>query len=219
METILVFRRSTFLAAITLLFSGASCLVTGSQREAPDTSWAIDLAGKTGKINSKLSEADLIRVYGPGNVTRGTLDVGEGETMPATIVFANLPHRRLEIAWKDEPGRKLPARIQIEGNQTLWHTTQGITLGTSLKTLEKLNGKPFLLAGFGWDYSGTVTSWDQGRLEQGLKNIVLRLAPPARNEIPSADEESVEGDKNFPSAQPAMQRINPVVYQIIWLVN
>jgi hypothetical protein len=185
----------------------------------PDNSWVIDLDGKIGKINSKISEVDLIQMYGPKNVSHGTLELGEGETMPATILFANLPQRRLEIAWKDEPGGKLPARIQMEGERSLWHTTQGITLGTSLKALEKLNGRPFLLAGFGWDYSGTVTSWNQGHLEQGLKNIVLRLAPSARNEIPSEDEEGVEGDKDFPSTHPSMQKINPIVYQLIWLLK
>jgi hypothetical protein len=184
-----------------------------------DTSWAIDPANKIGKISSKITEADLMQIYGRKNVTHGTLDVGEGETMSATIVFANLPQRRLEIAWKDEAGRKFPARIQIEGKSSLWHTTQGITLGTSLRTLEKMNGKPFLLAGFGWDYSGTVTSWNQGNLEQGLKNVVLRLAPSTRNEIPSEEEKRVEGDKDFPSAHPSMQKIDPTVYQLIWLFD
>ena len=215
----LILRRALFMAAIALLVLGAGVLLPGGHSEVPDASWTIDLDGKIGKINSKISEADLIRIYGPKSVIQGTLDVGEGETMPATIIFASLPQRRLEIAWKDEPGRKLPARIQIEGNKSLWHTTQGITLGTSLKTLEKLNDKPFLLAGFGWDYSGTVTSWNQGHLEQSLKSIVLRLAPPERNEVPSKDEEGVEGDGNFSSAEPSMQKINPVVYQIIWLFN
>jgi hypothetical protein len=212
-------RHTPFLAAIALLISGACFLLFGSEPQISDTSWTIDLDGKIGKINSKTSEADLVRNYGSKNITRGTLDVGEGETMSATIVLARFPQRRLEIAWRDEPGKRFPARIQIEGDKSLWHTTQGITLGTSLKTLEKLNGKPFLLVGFGWDYSGTVTSWSQGRLEQGLKNIVLRLGPTTRDQLPSADEESVEGDRNFPSDQPGMQKINPTVYQIIWLFH
>jgi hypothetical protein len=212
-------RRKPLLAAMTLITLGAAFLLPGSHSEVPDTNWAIDLDGKIGKINSKISEADLLKMYGPKNVTHGTLDVGEGETMPATIIFASLPQQRLEIAWRDEPGRKFPTRIQIGGKKSLWHTTQGITLGTSLKILEKLNDKPFLLAGFSWDYSGTVTSWNQGHLEQGLKNVVLRLAPPEESEASSKDEESVLGDGNFSSADPSMQKINPVVYQLIWLFN
>ena len=39
-----------------------------------------------------------------------------------------------------------------------------MTLGTRLGRLTQLNGRPFTLSGFGWDYAGTVISWNGGRL-------------------------------------------------------
>jgi hypothetical protein len=49
--------------------------------------------------------------------------------------------------------------------KSLWRTTYGITQGTTLLELERINRKPFRLAGFDFDYSGTVLSWESGLLE------------------------------------------------------
>ena len=202
------------IAVFLSLASGA--LICGQKTDSLSR-WIVDRDDKVGAISSKTTEGALVRMYGRKNVTHGTLDIGEGETMPATILFADIPLQRLEIAWKDEPARTLPARIQIQGEKSLWKTSQGITLGITLKSLEKLNGGSFTLAGFGWDYSGTVTSWNKGRLEGDMKNVVVRLGPAVSSETPSADEESVEGDAEFPSSHSSMQKVNPKVYQLIWL--
>jgi hypothetical protein len=90
-----------------------------------------------------------------------------------------------------------------------------------LRELERLNGKPFQLAGFGWDYSGTVTDWNGGGLERVLNScsrVLLRLEPRYSPTGPTAEqqklEEEVGGDRDFPSGNPAMQQLNPVVYAI-----
>ena len=86
--------------------------------------------------------------------------------------------------------------------------------------LERINRKPFRLAGFDWDYSGTVLSWNSGVLEgvfgsEGRKKVFLRLiystdpAPP--------EHRAVQGDRSFSSGHPAMQKINPHVYQMIFI--
>jgi hypothetical protein len=47
---------------------------------------------------------------------------------------------------------------------------------SALRQLRKLNGKPFVLLGIGWDYSGTVVSWEGGKLKR-LDSPGLILLP------------------------------------------
>lgn len=180
--------------------------------------WFIDAAGNGGAITRTTTEAELIRHYGAKNVTRDVMNVGEGQTQPATILFPNDPERKIAISWKNEEGRQNPVRVQIDGDSSKWHTFGNVTLGTSLKELERLNEGPFVLSGFGWDYSGTVTSWNKGKLEPvfGHGHVWLRLDPVGKNVDSSTDYTTLLGEGDFSSAISAMQKLNPRVYQIIW---
>lgn len=64
-----------------------------------------------------------------------------------------------------------------------WKTPQGVSIGTTLKELEKLNGGPFKLAGFAWDYEGAIISWEEGKMsrvfDRGKTYLRLRQARPA----------------------------------------
>lgn len=46
--------------------------------------------------------------------------------------------------------------IRLRGERSRWKTKAGITLGTSLKTLAKINVLPFCFGGFERDYSGML---------------------------------------------------------------
>jgi hypothetical protein len=155
-----------------------------------------------------------VRVYGSENVKQERIDIGEGETVPGTVLFPGDSTRRLEIIWSDSTGRRLPQRLILRGDSTRWSVAEGITLGTTLEELERLNGRPFTLAGFGWDYSGVVTDWRGGRLATPLGCCVkLYVVPP-----PSAQSDpaynSVLGDRDYASDLPAMHRLKPTVQQI-----
>ncbi len=45
-----------------------------------------------------------------------------------------------------------------------WHTESGVSLGTSLKQLERLNGRAFQIEPWGSDVGGNITSWRGGKL-------------------------------------------------------
>lgn len=93
-------------------------------------------------------------------------------------------------------------------------------MGTSLKELERMNGRPFLLAGFAWDYSGTVTSWKKGALTKNFEtdgHVILRLDSPRSNAVAEAEYNEVLGDRDYPSNNSVMQKLNPRVYQVVWL--
>lgn len=168
-------------------------ILTLGQSE-PDP-WLILLSGEKGVIGAHTTRQVLVRTFGAANVIDKDIDVGEGETEPGTVLFPKDPQRLIEILWKDA-GKTTPASGQIEGSKSRWRAAHNISLGTSLKELERLNGRPFHLAGFGWDYSGTVLSWDEGSLAAefngGNGRLLLRLDAPSDSHVP--EEETVSGN-------------------------
>ncbi len=199
---------------IALVFAAAA---TARPAAANDDPWLIVAGTNAGPITPTASEADLAAIFGAGNVRPGEVEIGEGVREPGTIIFPDDPERRIEILWHDTAARRRPARLQITGHRTLWHFAQAISLGTSLKQLETLNGNPFYLTGFGWDYGGTVLSWEGGALATALGGgyALLRLTPdyatPGEGEL----SDRVSGDRDFRSDDPVMQAIDPTVDQII----
>jgi hypothetical protein len=179
--------------------------------------WLIVPGGQSGAIKRNTTHADLTRIYGRENVTEGEVNVGEGELERGTILFPNDPNKTLNVLWKDET-KIAPRRIQITGERSQWTTIYGITLGTSLKELERLNRRPFRLLGFGWDYSGAVSSWSDGELAgccEPQSGIYIRLIPQPRDNERSSLQRQVLGDREYSSGHPAMQELNPRVYQIV----
>jgi hypothetical protein len=196
--------------------------------QIPDAnSWTISADGRSGAITVTTTESDLQRIYGSQNVNNGEVYLGEGVVESGTVVFPNDPMKRIEVLWVDAE-KRVPKSVYVGGihnaghaDKTLWRTTYGITLGSTLLELERINRKPFQLAGFDFDYSGTVLSWNRGVLEgvfgsDGRKTVFLRLiysdpAPP--------EHRAVQGDRSFSSGHPAMQKINPHVYQMIFIFH
>lgn len=145
-----------------------------------------------GPITAKTTRADLVKAFGAANVKDARIHLGEGETTPGVIVYPKDPKRRLEITWVKS---RRVGDIRFSGRSSVWHTADGITLGTTLAQLQKLNGVPFKFTGFGWDYGGTVLSWEKGKLETSLKDVWLTLDP-----ISEGPYEGVTGDGEFLSS-------------------
>jgi hypothetical protein len=169
--------------------------------------------GRSGPITLETSEAELRQRHGASSVNSTRIQIGEGETEPGTVLYPNDSLRRAEVLWQDTSARRRPSRVILRGSRSQWQVPRGISLGTSLQELERLNGRPFTLAGFGWDYAGVVTDWRGGALDTTLAGIKLYLDPgPAQYE--SAPYSQVLGDRDYSSALPAMQQLNPRVAQI-----
>ncbi len=172
---------------------------------------------RVGDINPNSSEADLKKSYGDAEVIGFEVPLGEGETKPGTVVFPNDSKKRIEILWIEPNTKRNPERIQISGRDSIWHTAEGISIGTDLKKLEKINGKPFGLAGFNWDYAGTVLSWKGSIMEKPFQEkgrVLLRLIPSEKFKR-TPDILKVSGEKEILSSHHLMQKMNPSVYQII----
>jgi hypothetical protein len=156
----------------------------------------------------------LRRAFGSANVKAERIDIGEGETVPGTVLFSADSTRRLMIIWSDSTARRLPRRLILRDDSSRWSVAEGITLGTTLEELEKLNGRPFTLAGFGWDYAGVVMDWRGGKLATPLgRSVKLYLVPPSSAQSDPAYN-SVLGDRPYASDLAAMRRLKPTVRQI-----
>jgi hypothetical protein len=181
--------------------------------------WLLTL-GADSAITASTSEQDLIRRYGSQNVQDKSVDTGEGDIEPVTILYPNDLKRKLTIQWKDPGTRQNPSFLTITGRTSLWHSVHAISLGTSLKQIELINNKPFVLEGMGVEYSGTVVSWEGGTLDRDLKSngrVVLRLdhTGPLTGAQRQANDK-LQGDRPFSSNNPAMRDYKPLVYEIIW---
>ena len=186
-----------------------------SQATAPTVGveWMIVPNRSVGPLTRESSEAQLKQRYGPEMVSSARIQIGEGETMAGTVLFPGDSLRTAEIIWTDSVSRRSPARFILRGSRSMWQTAEGISLGTTLQELERLNGRPFMLAGFGWDYGGVVTDWGGGTLESALGDVKLYL-DPGSEQYQSAPYSQVLGDRDYSSALRPMQQMNPKVSQI-----
>ena len=58
------------------------------------------------------------------------------------------------------------------GKISRWHAVYGISLGSSLSELERLNGRPLIVGGFGTDKPGWVLSWRAAVLSKNSRLLV-----------------------------------------------
>jgi hypothetical protein len=117
------------------------------------------------------------------------VDIGEGEMQSGTFLFPKDPQRQIEMLWKDPDNKTVPESAQIWGKKSFWHGVHGITLGTSVSELERLNGRPFrfALTNDGMDMAEETISWQGGRLEkefQGNGRIILEIESSPTKTLP-----------------------------------
>lgn len=204
----------------------AASISSCTDRSAHD--WLIEPGVRVGPVTARSSEVDLLQLLGKEKVKQSEVHIGEGELVPGTLLYPDDPDKLMEILWKDQGARRNPARIFISGDRSLWHTAEGIRLGTTLIQIEKLNGGPVRMVGFGWDYSGTVVDGAGGKLKflgtdegpsRGItgRTLLLRLNPSPSDLEKLASEEyrTVRGDVDLRSDNGVLQKLNPRVYQLL----
>lgn len=126
---------------------------------------------RIGPIKADTSEAQLIQMFGANSMVRSRHYLGTEKYEEVTRLFAG-GWATVQIHWADN-FRKI-RHVIITGKYAPWRTRQGITIGTTLAELQKLNGKPFLISGFSHHFGGRVISWNNGKLSETVK---VRLAP------------------------------------------
>ena len=131
---------------------------------------------RVGPIVASAKEEDLLQLFGPEQVQRRTIYVAEGTEKRDVSVIYPYSVNEIILFWQDNQYGKVLSQAWVKKDGTSWRTAEGITVGTPLAELNRLNGQPFRIVGFGWDYGGYIPVRQEGRLIQ-QKGLCLRLAP------------------------------------------
>jgi hypothetical protein len=214
---------SATICLVTVGCAGALLCFATTYAQEPPSDWLIVPGERVGPITATTSEAMLETLFGARHVEQVDVYLGEGFTEPGAVVYPGTPMRKIEIVWRDT-ARAGVKEVRLTGDSSIWETAEGISLGSTLKEIERLNGYPFRLLGFDWDYGGTITDCGRGRLDMvgcadrdGVSqepSVVLRLRPSVEGRE-RRELRQVLGDREFSSGHPAMQALDPGVYQMI----
>ena len=206
-----------------LLILTIACL-PGTHAWPPDaqvTAQPVRLLSCAHTFAADVTAGRLREQFGTAEVVTEEIAFPEGAHEPGTVLFPHSPRDRIMIVWKHRHDQRMPRGVFIHGDKSTWRTISGLTLGLHLRTLEKMNRRPFRLTGFAWDYDGTVMSWSGGALAASGSpdcGVRARLRPDA----PEGSDDrrrsywQVLGAREFSSGHPAMQTLNPTVYEV-WL--
>ncbi len=160
-----------------------------------------------------IGEAGLVARYGREQVRRAGVVGWDDGPQDGAVVFPDQEDLKLELIWAD-PGKTIDSIRAIGGR---WRSPDGIAVGMDLKTIEQRNGWPFRLSRFaGEGYPGQVLSWGNGRykiIADDTCGVRIYLIPGegARTSGPRLPFYQRE----FSSGHPAMQALNPRVYQLL----
>ena len=205
-----------------LLFAGTFAVVAMAHASGPSLqpTPAASLSFSCSTFPSGATEADLVAKFARNNVTTALVPWGgaEGESNEGTVLFSGTPDAKVQIYWRDRAGRRQPEWVSVFGAASRWPTRGGISLGTSLTTIEKLNERPFRLLGFANDVEGTVMTWSGGKLESQDSpdcRVRVRLRPESVSAtLPLEQLQQVQGERELPSDDAAMRALNPTVYEL-----
>lgn len=201
-------RKSFFLSIAFVFVAGATTAA------AQNNDFLIVPGERVGRITGDASERSLRALYGDDRVQSVLVGRGEGFVCRGSRVLFD-DGEYLEITWLDTESKASPDAVHIRGAR--WRTGNGIGLGVSLRKLEEINGKPFRLMGFDWDYGGAVISWDGGSLEQTAGDSILALTPNTEDRVRAtpAENTQVSGEREFSSGHPVMQKLNPRLGRLV----
>jgi hypothetical protein len=172
--------------------------------------FAADLACDP-SITAKTTLADLQKTYGTANVITGDVDGPEGTTMSATTIFPKDEAKTFIVYWWDEEKHERLSGYTIAASGT---GPGGLKVGMSIKDVQAINGKPFKLSGFYWDYGGNA-NFEGGKLASLPDNCFVNVTfnpsiDPPNDKISTA----ISGEKDLMSNMKEFAIVKPVVQSI-----
>ncbi|MBX9399708.1 hypothetical protein K4L06_00185 [Lysobacter sp. BMK333-48F3] len=162
-----------------------------------------------GALAPDVGPEQLRRLFGAANVKiDDTLPGPEDESFRGVVLFDGDPTRRAVLHYQDEKKLRGLAVVEVREPTTRWRLDNGVAIGQSLAELVRRNGKPIRFSGLDWDYGGTVTDWNGGKLGSGEGDAVMRHArldvqpQPGRDDgvgaVPTGDSEYASDDPKYP---------------------
>ncbi len=197
-------RRLPFAAALLLAGSLSATAQSAADTQSNYQQQKRDALACDGPFAKDSSHAKLVAAFGAKNVTFKDVDAAEGAKEKATVLFDEDPTKRIVVFWHDGKARSRPSMINVSA-PSLWVGPGGVGNGMKLADLEKLNGKPFKLTGFGWDGGGFVREFEARLNPAGGCNLVVRFEPGIANPLPPRYAE-ITGDKVIISNNKLLRR-------------
>ena len=153
-----------------------------------------------GLITSSTTKSALNKLYDKENIREYVIFSYEGIDIKGTEVIFDNTADNITIEWND--GNLTPKIIRIENPNSNWKTKEGVGIGSTIKEVEKANGKPFTIYGYEIDkyLAGTVKNWNSGNL-QGL-NLQFKIT----KEIPGEVYMKMMGDRGILSNNPLLEK-------------
>ncbi len=219
--------RQLTLAVIAALLG---CRPRAGQSSQDPTLFRVVPGQQFGAVAPTTSHADLVRVFGAGNVHQSRVQCAEGscDEPGTTVVVPGCPDT-LEVFWEDTVALSRPSVVTAavsfgqygDSVRGCWRTEQGLGIGTTLQELEGFNAAPFQVAPLGeWDYAGYVGPWLGGRLANLLDaasgpRIGLRVDFITNRDLTRVQYDSLSGRNrdSLRSDEPLLRRLNPRVVE------
>ena len=145
----------------------------------------------------------LAHRFGKDNVRIGEVPGAEGQRVDGVVLFPDDPARRAYLYFEDAQRNAGLSLVRVLDDGSRWRLDNGIGIGTPLSQLVAMNGKPIRFYGLDWDYGGTITDWNGGRLDPRNDPVRRNLALDARADIgerayPAGDGEFASDDPKYP---------------------
>jgi hypothetical protein len=154
------------------------------------------LGERVGPIKMGMTLANLKALLGK-KVKVTKLDGPEGTVIEGAKAFAGTD-RELEIMFNPEGSKKEIFDIVVVGKA--WIFENGLKKGLTMTAIEKINGGPYKISGFGWDYGG-FADFEGGKL---AGNVSVRF-DTGDAEVP----DSLSGDRQIATTDKKLRALNP----------
>ena len=155
--------------------------------------------------------ADIEAAFGKDNVVTGEVPGPEGTTMISTTIYPDDPARTMQVRWWDEANVQYLAGVTLAAGDS---GPGGIKVGMPIEEVEAINGEPFNLFGFYWDYGG-FAGFESGKLSELPGGCVLNLRfAPTREDLPENVMNAISGDSEYPSNLPEMLEAKVAVREV-----
>ncbi|MBL9117420.1 MAG: hypothetical protein JNJ83_20605 [Verrucomicrobiaceae bacterium] len=178
--------------AITLLISAATLAA-----DDKDSLITLGKECRIGPISSGMTLLGVKTAVGANNMVPAELDGPEGTKLEGLKVYPGTD-REFHLVLEQIDNEKHAVEAIVVGKA--WKFANGLKAGLSIPEVEKINGKPFRITGFGWDLGG------YGLFEGGtlLGKVTLRFDTKADNisDRITGDVQISSKDKDLLAAKP-----------------
>ncbi len=160
---------------------------------------------KFGPFKKDFSENDILKIVGTEHLSRLELPLNEENIQYSSILFGGTNDELIIDWYATAPYMKIES-IRAQHDGTHWKTAEGITVGTPLEVLEKINQKSFPFYGLEWEHSGLVSEWNGGVVKNGIAVNLIALNPAAA--IPVLVGETVFSSNQSEAIQSDMEVVS-----------